>query len=175
MIFIIEGIDKAGKSTLINELAREYPGIVMKIVDRPRNSAYQEREKIKNYYTVVMNTLVLNKGKNFILDRYYPSEICYSPKRGYEAKEDPFFLILEKDLKRKFGNDILFVFCNPGQDEIGKRFGKEPDDHVSLDEALEILERYEEFFDKTILNKIMVDSRKDPKVIVEQIKKHLES
>lgn len=166
MIFIIEGPDKSGKSTLETAISKKFPGIMLKITDRPIDSSEKEREKIKNYYSQVMKFIETYDHRNIILDRFYPSELCYSIKRGYEAMEDKFFKELEDKIRQ---HDHLLIFCNPGKEIISKRITEEPDEYVSQKENETILERYAVFFKQTSLNKIVVDTSKSTEETIKEI------
>jgi len=171
MIFIIEGVDKSGKSTLAERVAKEFPGIMLKITDKPENDSEEERDKIKRHYLRIIDFLNNNVGINVILDRFYPSEICYSIKRGYEAGLDGFYSRLETELK-KF--DYLILFCHPGKKTIEDRITKEPDGYVSKKENLDILRRYENFFgEPKRLNVLKVDTSKNIEIIIKEIHEYI--
>lgn len=158
MLIIVEGCDKSGKTTLSNALIKKFPGLVIKITDRPKDASPQQRNKIKGHYREVLSLVSQSKKFEFIfLDRFYPSEMVYSVKRGYEAMEDKDLQDIEKVVKSM---DHLLVFCNPGKDAIIERIRKEADDYVTEEEDLLMLGRYQHFFERTSLNKIEVDTSK---------------
>lgn len=101
MFIVLEGVDGSGKTTLLNILARRIPNsIVMKessdfIEQMERNpekatEIFQQfckdrvevGKKIQNY---------LNQSKVVIMDRYFPSSICYQielcREKGYDCRE----------------------------------------------------------------------------------------
>lgn len=173
MIFIVEGPDKAGKTTFINTLIKEFPGILLKITDRPQNSNWREQDKIRNHYSEVrdfMNNSI--SFGNFILDRYYPSEMVYGVKRGYEVMDDPFFFELEQDLIDKHGRaEIILLLCDPGEEEIISRIRKEADDYVTEKENLQMLTRYRKMFNQSQISwKFKIDTSRPAEELIQEIK-----
>lgn len=171
MVIVVEGVDKSGKSTLVETIAKSFPGIMIKITDKPKNSDKIERAKIITHYSRIMDLIERNPNVNIILDRFFPSELCYSIKRGYEAKEDKFFDWVQDWFRER---DHLFIFCHPGESVIEKRITDVPDDYVTKDENLMILKRYEDFFRNAKLNSLRVNTNVETQKIVEEIKKYLD-
>src|SRR3990167_3323467 len=94
-VIIVEGIDKSGKSTFVELLSKKYPGVLLKITDRPSDGTEAERDKIKKYYSSVLDFIRDNPDKLFLLDRFFWSERVYSIKRGYDAIDDRVLLEME--------------------------------------------------------------------------------
>lgn len=178
MIFIIEGVDGAGKSTLINELVKNYPGLILKITDRPKDSSITQRTKIKEWYWKVLSAidLIEKSGdlitKNFILDRFFPSEIVYSVKRGYESWGDQELRVIETRLA-KF--DHLLVYCDPGLGELDERIKTRGDEYIKREEAAFLHGRYKRFFEETPLNKIKIDTSKSVQSCLRLIHKRIKN
>jgi len=167
-IFIIEGFDTSGKSTVVDALSKEFPSLVMKNTYRPLNSDTEGREKIKKIYIqMIAQIWGTESHRYFILDRFYPSEMVYSIKRGYEAMNDPYFESLESWLKVE--GEAYLIYCNPGKETIKERL-KEHTDSFIKPEDISLLERYDAFYEKCTLNKLKVDTTKPTKEIIEQIK-----
>jgi thymidylate kinase len=173
MILIIEGPDKAGKTTLSNALIKKYPGLLLKITDRPLDASRQQREKILEHYGQILNILPGNENedlwdetegissfKNIILDRFFPSELVYSIKRGYDAMaEDDKYNRQFRNMEAILGNtEHLFIYCNPGLQAINERMKENPDDYVEYHETAMLMGRYDRYFKNTPLNWIRVDT-----------------
>lgn len=158
MVIIIEGPDKSGKTTLTDALIKKFPGVLVKITDRPRDASSQQKNKIKKHYRSILNMIAHSIGFRFIiLDRFFPSEMVYSIKRGYDAMNDPELIQMENMLK---GGEHLLVFCNPGEETITERIRKEKDDYVTEEENILMLGRYKKYYERSPLNKIEVDTNR---------------
>ena len=172
-LIIVDGVDKAGKSTLMSAVSKKIPGIVIKITDRPKDASPQQREKIKDYYRTVYNFIENNPGKVFLLDRYIWSEMAYSFKRGYEATDDPELKQMETELMKL---NHLVIFCNPSIDKILERIKRSADDYITEDDVAILKGRYEKIFQESPLNKLELDTAKPIpqllKLIYDKINEH---
>lgn len=168
-VIIIEGCDLSGKSTLFDAIIKKFPGIGIKITDRPINGSPTERRKIKDYYRSILSYMNLNyQSKTLILDRFFPSEMVYSlPKRGYEAMDDDDFPDLEKVIKHR---KHIILYCDPGLPTIFERLLVRGDDYVDAPALKELYIRYNTFFGKTSLNYIRLDTKKPVSELLEEIK-----
>ena len=82
MRLIIEGVDKSGKSTLIETLKNKFPKAVqLKLMTKPYDSSQEETEKLFEVYTT-MKEMTDKKDYVYIFDRYFQSELVYSYIRG---------------------------------------------------------------------------------------------
>lgn len=177
LVILVEGIDLSGKSTLVNLLAKEYPGIVIKNTMRPDDGTEDETEKIKRVYTYIIDTIFQTPSYNVILDRFYPSELVYSQvKRGYEAFDDPFYTDLEDRIKNDLmDQNVFLILCKPPVETIIERFAIRDEDFIKKAEVEEIYERYESFFEGSALeNKLALDTRDTVESLLEQVVNFIE-
>ena len=144
-VIIVEGPDAAGKTALINRIIKKFPGILIKITDRPIDAREEEREKIKSRYRSVIKMIKDNPEVTFILDRFFPSEIVYCKKRGYDVSHDLEFKEYETFIWSK---PHLVIFCNPGKEIIRSRIRTRGDDYVTEKENDEMLDRYIKYFSR---------------------------
>lgn len=164
---IIEGVDCAGKSTLIDPLRKVIRGIFWKITDIPKIGNDADKSKIKRYYWKMIETMNHFETTNWIIDRFFPSELVYSKvKRGYEASDDPEFEEVEIAIRNR---KHLVVYCDPGLDTIIERLGNRGDDYVVTEELKELYERYDAMYEKLTLNKMRVDTKLPPEEVVKLI------
>lgn len=71
MIYIVEGPDGVGKTTLANAIAEKVKGHVL-------HSTYQKGWDIKAYHeSIIANAKLLNEYQDVIIDRWAPSEWVY--------------------------------------------------------------------------------------------------
>lgn len=174
MIIIFEGIDRAGKSTIIKKMREIYTDvIVFKLSEyyKPSDDDPVALEKLEVAYDELFNqarVLSHDQGKTVIFDRAYPSELVYSkPMRGYDAFENLFWLKLDQGLS-KYGK-VLYVYIEPPKEEDHLQRLIDEGSHLAQETIKEILERYEYFWRETNLKKIRLSGGNDPQSNVESI------
>lgn len=169
MIIIFEGVDRAGKSTIINEFIKMNPNaVIFKLSDyyRPKNNSPEEIQNLEVIYDELFNqarSLSYDQGKIVIFDRAYPSEIVYSyPMRGYDAFENQFWQRLDKELA-KFGS-VLYVYVHPPKSEDHLKRLADEGSSMKKETVVELLKRYESFWHLTSLPKLAVLGWIEPKL-----------
>jgi len=145
MILIFEGVDKSGKSTLIEKI----PGLYIKNKFIPEKGNPKSVEAYKDIQKDLATFLFAHDKEkyNIILDRSYFSEIVYSNiLRDYEALDDKFYQFLSGIYRNM--HCILF-FCTAPLEKLWERIVINDDlDDVKNKENLEFaIERYERIFD----------------------------
>lgn len=171
MIFIIEGIDKSGKSTVIKDLIKEFDGaVVFKLYNKPKNSSEREREKVWIAYTELFHqaTILAEEGKTVIFDRAYPSELVYSVKRGYDAFYNNDWWKMDEGLVEA----VTLVYCEAPVEVLKKRFVDTQETDLDFNELEKILERYNKFIETTKLDTIVLDTTKGRKDNMRLIHEH---
>jgi len=166
MIIIIEGIDKAGKSTIVKDLEDlfENKAIVLKLSQKPKDGSPDELLKVKVAYRELFEQarMMNEKGMKVIFDRSYPSELVYSIKRGYDALKNQEWWEFDESLKDLVDKkEILLIYCSTEDQIIETRFKTDNETFMEPQEIPLFKERYEEFLSKTILPYIRIDSLKD--------------
>ncbi|MCP3684597.1 MAG: hypothetical protein GY861_18170 [bacterium] len=166
MIIICEGVDKAGKSTIISDLENFFEGkaIVMKLSQKPVDGSALELVKVRTAYAELFHQarLLSEKGHTVIFDRSYPSELVYSTKRGYEAFENHDWDHFDESLKDLVDKEeILLIYCSAEDETIKQRFVSDREEFMSPLEIPVFKERYEKFLTKTILPYTRIDSMQD--------------
>lgn len=169
MIYIVEGIDKSGKSTVIGDLQSLLPGaVIFKLKNKPTSGSTDERTKVFTCYDELFHQARLNHEKvPIIFDRAYPSEIVYSKiNRGYDAFYQVDWWRLDDELK-----DIArFIYCSAPEDVLIERFLKHNEKDLTQDQFEEVLERYDLFLGKTSLKTLFLDTTKSREENIETIK-----
>lgn len=176
MIVIFEGIDKSGKSTVLQDLVGRIRSdhvwpIVYKLENKPRDNSEFERNKVWIAYSELFAQAVRQSPmQTVIFDRAYPSELVHSPRRGYDAFYLPRWWGLDESLR-----DIAkIVYCSAPLDVIKERFvltnEKDPSDDLE-----EIIERYEMFLERTSLPVLRVDTTQSRVTNLDKIDEYLRS
>ena len=99
MIYILEGIDKNGKTTLAKKLAKKL-GCNVEKFSAPGRNAYRE-------YSEFLDSA--NPRKNYVVDRYCHGELCYGPELRGKSQvtfEDVRFLEL-----RLLTHGCVGIYC----------------------------------------------------------------
>lgn len=162
MNIIFEGIDKAGKSTLIRDVRDHFisPPVVFKITKKPIDASGVP-ELVRVYQELFAQTRdPRNDQRHFIFDRSYPSELVYSIKRGYDSMENEELRILDENLGRN-GKTVL-VYCEADPETIARRFREDNEEYAQQSEIQTLLNRYETFLAKTAIPWIRINSTEDP-------------
>jgi thymidylate kinase len=160
MLIIIEGVDKTGKTTLTEYLLKKLPKAYMiKYGDRPKDGSYLEREKVRLAHWKMLDVYNYSfKDCVLILDRFFPSEIVYSHKRGYDASKDKEYIEM-KNLIEKAG-DVIFIHCKTDPEQIAKKFLEDGEDYAKVDEIKQLISRYDEYLGSINSIKIPYDYQK---------------
>ncbi len=172
-VVIVEGTDRTGKSTILNELVKlGYPrlhwdGVRNSGVKDLHDPALAKLSKLSFEIQIAFFRLMKTMGVDspFVMDRGPYSELAYSKRFGRKC--------MLKRLKVEsalLANDVVLVLLLCGEDELKRRFERSPDMYVSYDDAVAIQNIYWKLFKKSILRKtyVFVDG-KTPKFIAAEI------
>lgn len=149
MIVIIEGIDKVGKSTLIQKvqeaITQQHPHRVVlsyKTTIKPRDKSDRDIPFLQ--YKAIFDLAKQNHDAIIIHDRSYITELVYSAvKRDYDAIDDKRyqeFLDCE---------DVLVIYLHTSRDVLVRRFKKENEEYVIGQEIDALAERYDAVLNMT--------------------------
>jgi len=170
MLIIVEGCDKTGKTTLVEYLLKKLPkAYTFKYGDKPKDGSYLEREKVRNAHWKMLSVYNYTfKDCCLILDRFIPSEVVYSHKRGYEARDDKDYIEMKKEIERM--GDVIIIHCRTDIDQIAKKFLEDGEEYAKTDEIKDLVKRYDEYLGSIHLTKIPYDYMKtDLKHVVRKL------
>lgn len=164
MNIIVEGIDKAGKSTIVGDIIESLIPVipvVVKVSQKPKSESELEKAIIIARYQELfaLTENPLNKEHIFLFDRAYPSEMVYSVKRGGDKLSEPAFLDLDKRLGKS--EQTLLIYCEADPKTIARRFESEKEEYAKVEDIEKLLARYEIFLKKTKLPYIRINSLTD--------------
>lgn len=162
MRIIVEGVDKSGKSTIIEKMKNQFEyGIAIKNMIKPRDKSPKETKRIlKIYEEIAEMSKFPDLDHVFILDRYYQSEIVYSILRGNDRLTEKDFLDWTKNLENKLKHDTLLVLVETDAETVAERFRKCKEDFVKEDQIKMLQDRYNQVFEMSTLPKIKLDTTK---------------
>ncbi len=159
MILIIEGMDRCGKSTLVEQLRKRYftdPRILIHHSSSPPKVEDQNEWEVQHYKSLLDTSYYLNYAESFnvIYDRFHLGAIVYGKKYRNADPEDIYsieHLLVRKD------DEIALVLLTDWTSNIMER-----DDENSLesgpDEFDETRMAFEEAFKRSIIpNKLHIN------------------
>jgi thymidylate kinase len=122
-MLIIEGPDFTGKSRLAQELARVQHSFYWH-----STATKALRPGLADYHMNIARNMVSNSpgNKQLVLDRFWPSEICYGPVFGRDLTE--YISKLRPIVEFAESLFPVYVFCS-ARDTV-KRFAEHNDEHV---------------------------------------------
>lgn len=133
MIYIIDGPDGAGKSTLAQQIHLASPGSEILHFGAP-----QTKEEANNYWQVYLNALNKATDHTLIFDRSWYSDMVYGPiMRGRQELTDPHRQCLEHAVRSLGGG--LVIYCTGVQRKLwsrclqrGETYIKNGDQHKAI-------------------------------------------
>ncbi len=141
-MIILEGTDKAGKTTFISNLLRFFPSEIQNEIKvfhfglLPNNWDYCD-----DYINYIR--------PNVILDRFVDSERAYG--QVFRGQINPKLTTsrLNKVYRKCYEIGALTVYCNPNVDEVMNRVNKEGDEMIKKRDQLDLLRST---FDSAVFN-----------------------
>ena len=124
MRIIVEGVDKSGKSTIIEKMKNQYEyGIAIKNMIKPRDISPEETKRIKEVYNEIeVISSNINRDYVYILDRFYQSELVYSILRGNDRLKDESFLKWVNIMESAMKHNTLLVLIETDAETVAERF-----------------------------------------------------
>lgn len=139
MAIIIEGIDKAGKSTTCKQLSE---ALGLQIVHFPAPTP--DFNFFEDYIK-----MLLSNDRNIILDRFFYSELVYGPILRNEYNIKTWQQEAIEALLRS--HDSFIVYCVSNVKTIHERFIRENEKFVDAKYIEKIIAKYEEVMNQTTL------------------------
>lgn len=138
MIFIIEGENKCGKTTLANKICSEF-GFEYVKCSQPKGDPYIE-------YMEILRKIE-RSGKDTVIDRFLYGEFVYGPI--YRGKS-----MLTMEQKRNIelkalSLDTIMVYCHDDVDKIAKRFKAENEEFADVSKIERTLKLYADILEET--------------------------
>ena len=155
---IIEGVDKSGKSTIIEKMKNQFErGLAIKNMIKPKDASDEETRRITDMYDHILRISSCPEV-TYILDRFYQSEIVYSDLRGNDRFKDANFMEIVEDWEKNIAKDTLFVLLETDPEIVAERFKTCGEDFVKEDQIRMLQARYNKCFEMSKLPKIKLDT-----------------
>lgn len=174
MLIIVEGVDKTGKSTLVDFILKNMPDTyLLKNGSRPKDGSDIERSKIINAYWKILSIYRYSfKESILIMDRYVISELVYCLKRGYKALDDSEpgkeLKMIINELEQE--GDIIIIHCSTDPKLIKQKFIDDGEEYTNLDEVEKFDEKYRVEIGKLKIKNIPYDyTRTTPVQVVRRL------
>lgn len=151
MLLLFEGVDKSGKSTLIENLIKAGVRVsgYWKNPQKPKATQYWKGKIEGIYFGFYEATKAMGLQYPFIVDRSHITEAVYAkPKRKYTPAS---FLDYEKTM------NAVVIYVDTPLETILERNKREKDDYVKSDEFSVLKKRYERYLKLTKLDVIRID------------------
>lgn len=156
-IIIIDGADRTGKSHIVSELEK-LTKIPRRRWDGIRNFNIKSLDDpiipILDKFSIESFLSFLPLCQNFIEERGYMSIYVY----GKYFKRKQFINSFEKLEKKLMKYPIIYVMLYCSEEELKKRFERAPDRYINLNQAIKIQQIYFDFFNKSKIKKIKIDT-----------------
>jgi len=145
MLILTEGVDKSGKSSLINELSRifKYP-----VIKNPYKPTEYSKEFIAGFYAGLYKGLLscYAPSEHFILDRSHITEIVYGRVvRSYNALEVFDWVKYEKD---NLLDKAVIIYMSASQETIYERCEREKEEYLNFDLIEDITNTYFDYLNQ---------------------------
>ena len=149
-IIVFEGLDGAGKSTLMKIISRKLKIPIIKPLTINKK-IFMNSEKLEEYAELINKCLMNFKKFNFILNRNFSGSIIYSKvyKRKYDLKYIDNFLIPQLEGFCK----IIFLTTNSYKTNLKRRLN---DKLINKNKYEELWSEHENYFKNFKNNKIPV-------------------
>ena len=157
MVLLVIGVDKAGKSSMVEVLRQKLRWPILKM------SSLKSNEEMAALMAASTALRAISAFKNVILDRFpHPDDLVYGPVcdgRTVSVKTKSLHNTLEDIMLTQ---DTRIVYCTATRATLVDRFtrakGVDKDDYVNT-EMLDALEKgYEAFLKETTLPKVILSS-----------------
>lgn len=132
-IYIIEGADGTGKSTLANKIAEETKGHIL-------HCSYNKDWNIKEYHKdVIESARKLLKYQSVVIDRWAVSEFVYGTVFRDGPSYDTSALI-----ESQFNKDVVWIYCD-NEDAIKNHKSNSKKRKEMFDDMTHVVEEYDDY------------------------------
>ena len=148
MIYVLEGPDGVGKSTLAAAIAKEVNGQVLHLT-------FNKRWPAEQYHRIFIQTAQAldDAGVSVILDRWAPSEEVY----GNVFRDGPGFNT--HGLIQKYGDGIIWIYCR-NDNAVENHFKHVKTRNEMFDDMTKVVQEFDKYIQESGLDWLMYDYNK---------------
>ena len=169
MVFLFEGLDKAGKSTLIRNFQDLSHINVFKNPIKPTKTEYS-KGFINGLYTGAYLAAKLS-NEDLIFDRSHITELAYAEvKRKYKPEVDYW-----KEWEEKNSHWVIVVYIDAPLDLIKARFETDKEEYVKPSQIKSIAKKYEKYFQDPKLRMVYIDGSVTQQRMLDQLVSQLKN
>lgn len=161
-LFIIEGADGTGKTTLANKILEETKGHMLHATYKPEWQA-ENYWGIHEYHTHLFNAaLNLMNYQDVILDRWAPSEEVYANAYRGQAKysADNFMIDLISKSRMSNPENIRFIYCDNENVEANHEVNKQSREEM-FDDISPVVKEYRKYIENSQVDWLRYDFNKN--------------
>ena len=163
MLILFEGVDKSGKTTLINNFVDLSKMQVFKS-PIPPTAQLQARSFLNGYYSGLY-AAVKKLGVDMIFDRSHITELAYAKiKRGYSPASG-----LWKAWAEENSHITVVVYVDTPTGTLKKRFVDDNEEYVKVREIDALKESYQKVMNKMDLSLVYIDGSKSKQNMLTQL------
>src|SRR5690606_34121403 len=109
----------------------EIPNLIgLKLLTKPKDGSEESKQYIKMMYAK-MAEMTRDSSNHYLFDRFYPSQMVYSFKRGGNDLQDGWFWKFEQELAK---TPSLYVLLDVDKKLLIERFKKDGEDYAKPEE-----------------------------------------
>lgn len=138
MVIILEGIDRVGKTTLVNKISEEINGITFK-AERVENRLCTFRENNAISYGYCMgqvqlfnNTYAKDNEKHIIIDRFHWTEYVYTKIHRYRDLDKFYISNVEKEMMKCRQGYLVILMMPININKCSRMHGSDLSKHQKL-------------------------------------------
>lgn len=168
MLILFEGVDKSGKSTLLNNFKNSgagNSGSWKNFVFKPNSTVFSQGKIEGLYLGFYEAAKEMSRGRYpFLLDRSHITEIAYAPVKRNYSPDHNMWLEYEKTL------DAIVVYVETPVHTILERIEKLGDDYVREEEEIRSIGRaYATYLSLSSLPVIVIDGSKTEEEMLQSL------
>lgn len=160
MIYIIDGCDCSGKSTIANMIIQAIEDKTGKKPLLKKGSSFEIAElggvEMFNHMFSLLKLAEVTDN-DIIVDRFYFSNLVYANMYGYPSMNDNQFTLLKDYLNNLIDNDMATVFIvESSLEKTKERMLNRGDEYIKIEDIKRIKDEYEYVLsEKYTINKIV--------------------
>lgn len=157
-VIIIEGVNKSGKTSLVNKIKENFPNKDFQIVKCSQPEIIDGVNQAYYQYIKILEDIKNNPDKNYIIDRFHFGSYVYGPI--YRKMPDFGRKLFEKIEDEIVKLNYIFILAIADKDFVEKKFVEENEEFAKV----ELIQKEIDLFKKTAkMSKLKIKEHNIPK------------